>query len=66
VNPGIPSQFVLRRAMLLTNGKIEFVARASGHGPGTRSGEVQLLSGDRVVDFEITTFLFGSRATIRR
>jgi alpha-amylase len=65
VNPGIPSQFVLRRAMLATSGVVEFVAQASGYGPGVRSGEVQLRTGDRVVDFEITTFLAGSRATVR-
>jgi alpha-amylase len=65
VNPGIPSQFVLRRAMLATDRKVEFVAQASGHGPGIRSGQLQLRAGDKVVDFEITTFLFGSRATVR-
>lgn len=65
VNPGIPSRFVLRQAMLAGNRQIEFVARASGYGPQIRSGPLQLRTGDTVVDFEITTWLAGSRATVR-
>jgi alpha-amylase len=65
VNPGIPSQFVLRRALLASDRKVEFVVHASGHGPGISSGLLQLRAGDRIVDLEITTFLFGTRATVR-
>lgn len=65
VNPGIPSRFVLRRDLLAGNGQVEFVAQASGYGPRTRSGVLQLMAGDVAVDFEIATLLQGSRATVR-
>jgi len=65
VNPGIPSTFVLRRDVLATDRQVEFVAEASGHGPRVRSGRLQLRAGDVAVDFEITTLLMGSRATVR-
>jgi hypothetical protein len=65
VSPGIPRRFVLRRDVLVTNGEVEFLARANGSGPQVRSGVVQLRAGDVAVDFVIMTNLIGSRATIR-
>ena len=65
VSPGIPRHFVLRRDILATDGRVEFLARASGSGPQVRSGVIQLRAGDTAIDFEIATIPMGSRATIR-
>jgi len=64
-NPGMPSQFTLRRTMLATDGQVQFIAQATGIGPRATSEVLWLRSGDLVVDFEITTNLIGSRATVR-
>jgi alpha-amylase len=65
VNPGMPSQFVLRKDMLSTNHQVQFWAQASGFGPRVGTDEIWLRHGDVAVDFEIMTNLIGSRATIR-
>jgi alpha-amylase len=64
VSPGINRRFVLRQAMLLSGGQVEFMGQATGYGPRVRSGPLQVVPGD-VVDFEITTNLLGSQATVR-
>jgi alpha-amylase len=64
VNPGIDSRFVLLQVLLASGGQVQFLAQASGYGPRVRSEVIQLRPGD-VVDFEITTFLAGSRAVVR-
>ena len=65
VNPGMPSHFVLRREMLATNGQVQFWGQASGMGPRVGSEVLWLRAGDAAVDFEITTNLVGTRATVR-
>ena len=65
VNPGIPSQFVLRRDMLATDGQVQFWGQASGMGPRVGSEVLWLRAGDVAIDFEIATNLIGTRATIR-
>jgi alpha-amylase len=65
VNPGMPSQFVLRRDMLATNAQVQFWGQASGFGPRVGSETLWLRHGDVAVDFEIATNLIGTRATIR-
>lgn len=64
VDPGITRSFVVPRA-LVGYGRMEFLAQPSGVGPTVRSGDLTLSPGD-IVDFEITTHLFDSRATVRR
>jgi len=64
VNPGIPGRFLLRQAMLATDGQITFFAQASGRGRRVAAPTVRVSPGD-IVDFEISTLLAGSRATIR-
>ena len=43
---------------------VQFLAQASGTGPRVQSDELVVSPGD-IVDFEITTNLIGSRATVR-
>lgn len=62
VHPGIASTFVLRQSMV-GNGPVEFVAQPAGTEPPVRSGQLLLAPGD-VVEFEITTPLFHSTATV--
>lgn len=64
VAPGIPRRFELRPGMIAAGGHLQFLAQASGAGPLVRTDEVKVAPGD-VVDFEITTNLVGSRATVR-
>ncbi|HVH66905.1 MAG TPA: hypothetical protein VM716_03480 [Gemmatimonadales bacterium] len=64
VAPGIARRFELRPGMIASGGQIHFVAQASGAGPRVQSEQLTLSPGD-VVDFEITTNLVGSRATVR-
>lgn len=64
VSPGIASRFVLRQAMLATSGVVEFVAQPAGTERPVRSGGILLRYGD-VVDFEVTTHLLASYATVR-
>ena len=63
VNPGQQRMFLVPRA-LVGMGSVEFQATPTGYGPTIRSEELELRPG-HVVDFEITTNLIGSRATIR-
>jgi hypothetical protein len=64
VAPGIARRFELRLSMVGSGGRVQFLAQASGAGPRIQSDEIVLSPGD-VVDFEITTNLIGSRATVR-
>lgn len=64
VAPGVPRQFVLRRDIISAGGHVYFFAQATGAGPRVQSEDLFLTPGD-VVDFEITTNLIGSRATVR-
>jgi hypothetical protein len=64
VAPGIPRSFELRPSMIAAGGHVSFLAQASGAGPRVQSEDLFLRPGD-VVDFEITTNLVGSRATVR-
>ena len=64
VAPGIPRSFELPPGMLAAGGHVQFLAQASGAGPRVQPDEVVVAPGD-VVDFEITTNLVGSRATVR-
>ncbi|OLC02170.1 MAG: hypothetical protein AUH78_19185 [Gemmatimonadetes bacterium 13_1_40CM_4_69_8] len=64
VAPGIPRRFELPPVMIAAGGHVQFLAQASGAGPRVQSDEVMVAPGD-VVDFEITTNLVGSRATVR-
>jgi hypothetical protein len=64
VAPGIARRFELRLSMVGSGGRVQFLAQASGAGPRIQSDEILLSPGD-VVDFEITTNLIGSRATVR-
>lgn len=64
VAPGIPRRFELRPGMIAAGGHVQFLAQASGAGPRVQTDEVLVAPGD-VVDFEITTNLVGSRATVR-
>jgi hypothetical protein len=64
VAPGIPRRFELRPAMLAAGGHVQFMAQASGAGPRVQTDEVIVSPGDEV-DFEITTSLVGSRATVK-
>lgn len=71
VAPGMVGHFVLRQTMIASGGRVEFIAQATGGAPRLNSiqprvfsGQIQLAPGD-VVDFEITTGLFDSRATVR-
>ena len=64
VAPGIPRSFELPPGMLASGGHVQFLAQASGAGPRVQPDEVVVAPGD-VVDFEITTNLVGSRATVR-
>jgi hypothetical protein len=64
VAPGIPRSFELRPGMIAASGHVQFLAQASGAGPRVQTDDVLVAPGD-VVDFEITTNLVGSRATVR-
>jgi hypothetical protein len=64
VAPGVPRRFELPPGMVAAGGHVQFLAQASGAGPRVQSDEVVVAPGD-VVDFEITTNLVGSRATVR-
>jgi hypothetical protein len=64
VAPGIPRRFELRPGMIAAGGHVQLLAQASGAGPRVQSDDVMVAPGD-VVDFEITTNLVGSRATVR-
>ena len=64
VAPGVPRRFELRPGMIAAGGHVQFLAQASGAGPRVQTDEVLVAPGD-VVDFEITTNLVGSRATVR-
>ncbi len=64
VAPGVPRSFDLPPGMIAAGGHVQFLAQASGAGPRVQPDEVVVAPGD-VVDFEITTNLVGSRATVR-
>lgn len=64
VAPGLPRRFELRATMLAAGGHIQFVAQATGAGPRVQTDEIVVSPGDEV-DFEITTSLVGSRATVK-
>jgi len=64
VAPGIPRRFELRAAMLAAGGHVRLWAQASGAGPRVTTDEIVVRPGD-VVDFELTTSLVGSRATVK-
>jgi hypothetical protein len=64
VAPGIPRRFELRPALLAAGGHVQFLAQASGAGPRVYTDEIVVSPGD-IVDFEITTSLVGSHATVR-
>ena len=64
VAPGIGRSFDLRSGTIAAGGRVQFVAQATGAGPRVQSEHLKLSPGD-VVDFEITTSLVGSRATVR-
>ena len=64
VAPGIARRFELRPGMIASGGQVQFVAQATGAGPRVQSEQLKLSPRD-VVDFEITTNLVGSRATVR-
>jgi hypothetical protein len=64
VAPGVPRRFELPPGIVAAGGHVQFLAQASGAGPRVQSDEVVVAPGD-VVDFEITTNLVGSRATVR-
>jgi len=64
VAPGVPRHFELRPGMIATGGQVQFVAQATGAGPRVQSDQLVLAPGD-IVDFEITTNLVGSHATVR-
>lgn len=64
VAPGIARHFELRPGMIANGGQVHFVAQATGAGPRVQSAQLTLSPGN-IVDFEITTNLVGSRATVR-
>jgi hypothetical protein len=64
VAPGVPRRFELRPDIIAVGGHVQFLAQASGAGPRVQSDDIIVAPGD-VVDFEITTNLVGSRATVR-
>ena len=64
VAPGVPRSFDVPPGMVAADGHVQFLAQASGAGPRVQTDEVKVAPGD-VVDFEITTNLVGSRATVR-
>jgi hypothetical protein len=64
VAPGVPRSFEVPPGMVAAGGHVQFLAQASGAGPRVQPDEVVVTPGD-VVDFEITTNLLGSRATVR-
>lgn len=64
VAPGIARRFEVRAGMIATGGQVQFVAQATGAGPRVQADPLTLRPGD-VVDFEITTSLVGTRATVR-
>ncbi len=64
VAPGVPRTFELPPSMVAAGGHVQFLAQASGAGPRVQPDEVVVAPGD-VVNFEITTNLVGSRATVR-
>lgn len=64
VAPGVPRSFDVPPGMVAATGHVQFVAQATGAGPRVWTDEVLVAPGD-VVDFEITTNLVGSRATVR-
>lgn len=64
VAPGVPRSFDVPLGMVAADGHVQFLAQASGAGPRVQTDEVKVVPGD-VVDFEITTNLVGSRATVR-
>jgi hypothetical protein len=64
VAPGVPRSFALRRNLVASGGHVYFYAQATGAGPRVQSDDLFLSPGD-VVEFEITTQLVGSRATVR-
>jgi hypothetical protein len=63
VAPGTERDFEIPQVLVIS-GAVSFLAQPSGYGPITRSEEVRIRSGD-IVDFEIATNLYGSRATVR-
>jgi hypothetical protein len=64
VAPGLERTFAIPHGLLSAGGRVEFFAVPAGGGRGARSGDLVLTPGD-VVDFEITSHLFDSHATIR-
>lgn len=64
VAPGITRSFELRLAMIASGGHVAFLAQATGAGPRVQSDQLVLSPGD-IVDFEITTNLVGSQATVQ-
>lgn len=64
VAPGLPRRFELRATMLTAGGHIQFLAQASGAGPRVQTDDIVVSPGDEV-EFEITTSLVGSRATVK-
>ena len=64
VNPGIESQFVLRKDLLATNRQVTFVAQATAVGPRFTTDPMYVSPGD-VIDFTIELNLIGSRAVVR-
>ena len=63
VAPGASREFILPMA-LVGNGPIQFLAQTSGDNRTVTTTELVLGPGD-IVDFEITTQLLDSRATVR-
>jgi hypothetical protein len=61
VYPGMSRRFALPQALLASGGQVEFLARASGHGPLVRSGVLTVMPGDEA-EFVIETNLIGSHA----
>ncbi len=64
VGPASERMFTVPRA-LVGNGMVEFQATPTGlNGPTIHTEELELRPGN-VIDFDITTALVGSRATLR-
>jgi hypothetical protein len=64
VAPGIVRSFELSMNLIGSGGSVRFLAQVTGYGPRVQTDDVVLSPGD-VVDFEITTNFFDSRATVR-
>ncbi len=64
VNPGIESQFVLRKDLLSTDRQVTFMAQSTAFGPRFTADPMYVSPGD-VIDFTIETNLIGSRAVVR-